>query len=154
TVLSNSAGVYGGGAFFWSILNNCILGGDTAEGGGGGTTQWTLSNCLFSGNSGRLGGGAMEGNLVNCTLARDSASSECGGVIGGTLNNCVVYSNRAPVGANYTSPSSSSTGSRDVNFSYSCTTPRPTNGVGNITNAPLFVDAAAGNFHLQFNSPC
>ena len=32
-------------------------------------------------------------------------------------------------------------------------TPLPTGG-GNITNAPLYADLAADNFHLQTNSPC
>jgi hypothetical protein len=61
----------------------------------------------------------------------------------GTLNNCIVYFNMAPSGANYY-PST---------LSYCCTMPNP-GGVGNITNAPLFVDYAGGNLRLQSNSPC
>ena len=30
----------------------------------------------------------------------------------------------------------------------------PTNGLGNLTNAPLFVDYASGNLRPQSNSPC
>jgi hypothetical protein len=40
-------------------------------------------------------------------------------------------------------------------LSHCCTTPQPTSGVGNITNAPLFVDTNGWtNLRLQPNSPC
>jgi hypothetical protein len=33
-------------------------------------------------------------------------------------------------------------------------TPLPTNGIGNITGPPLFMDMAAGDFRLREDSPC
>jgi hypothetical protein len=109
----------------------------------------TLNNCLLTGNSayglyGR-GGGAYDGTLNNCTLTGNSAASWGGGAAS-TLNNCIVYFNTAPNGANYWADY--------VTLNSCCTTPMPTNGVGNITNAPLFLDYAGGNLRLQSNSPC
>jgi hypothetical protein len=69
-------------------------------------------------------------------------------VIRSILNNCIVYFNTATNGANHWEDDY-----RGV-LTYCCTTPMPTNGVGNITNAPLFVDYAGGNLRLQSNSPC
>src|SRR5208283_1938774 len=62
-----------------------------------------------------------------------------------TLYNCIVYLNTASGGGNY-----------DTNsiLNYCCTTPQPTNGVGNITYDPQFADYANGNLRLQSNSPC
>ena len=94
-----------------------------------------MDNCALTGNSGSGASGCV---LNNCTLTDNSG----GGAIGCALTNCIAYFNTRP---NYDSSST---------LNYCCTTPQPTNGVGNITNAPLFLDQAGGNQRLQSNSPC
>jgi len=106
----------------------------------------------LTGNSAIYGGGAYDSTLNNCTLTRNSASDYGGGTYGtrswGALNNCIVYFNTAQNGPNYYQDALSEV------LNHCCTTPMPTNGVGNITNVPLFVDYAGGNLRLQSNSPC
>jgi len=147
TLTGNSAPRSFGGGAGGSTLNNCTLTGNSAgEYGGGGAALCTLNNCMLTGNSATNsgGGGAEDGTLNNCTLTGNSAYNG-GGAGGCTLNNCIVYFNSATNGNNY-DPSSA--------LNYCCTTPLPATGVGNITNAPLFVDQANGNLRLQSNSPC
>ncbi len=139
TLSANSAKVGGGAS--GCTLNNCTLSGNS----GGGAEYCTLYNCTLSGNSGGSGG-VYSSTLYNCTLTGNSGSISSG-AYSSTLYNCVVYSNAGPAGANYDSNGYST-------LNYCCTTPLPTNGLGNITNAPLFVDYAGGNLRLQSNSPC
>src|SRR5207249_11165562 len=81
---------------------------------------------------------------TDCRLIGNTARVGAG-VDSAILNNCIVYFNTAGgQAANYSS----------TLMNYCCTTPQPTTGVGNITNAPLFVDQASGNLRLQSNSPC
>ena len=143
----------GGGGASGGTLNNCTLTWNSANGpnaNGGGASDSTLNNCTLTGNSSDFyGGGACGGTLNNCTLTGNSANGAGGGANACALNHCIVYFNTAPTGANY----------HDWIFggalmNYCCTTPMPTNGVGNITNAPLFVNFAGGNLRLQANSPC
>ena len=143
TLTGNSAATNGGGAYSAS-LNNCTLEGNSAANFGGGAYTAGLVNCTLMGNSAtNAGGGAFVGTLNNCTLTGNSAS-QGGGVAGGWLTNCIVYYNAAMSGSNYSGGT----------LNYCCTTPLPTNGLGNITNAPLFVDLAGNNLRLQTNSPC
>ena len=153
---------YGGGVYCEStsaVLCNCVLSDNSANTGyllsaiGGGAYGGTLNNCTLTGNSAygdgpwtppSLGGGAGNCTLNNCTLTGNWALG-AGGVYGCTLNNCIVYYNF-----------SYGDECEEVTLNYCCipSLDQSSSDVGNITNAPLFVDQASGNLRLQTNSPC
>ena len=142
TLTGNAAG-YGGGGAFGGVLYNCVLTGNSAVVGGG-ASQCTLCNCTMIGNStSSVGGGVSQCTLYSCTLTGNSAAYG-GGAWSCALYNCIVYFNAAPNGANYYQPGA---------LNHCCTTPLP-GGVGNITDAPLFVNYPGGILRLQSNSPC
>ena len=154
-LLTNTAGPGGwdgyyssAGGAYGSILNNCALCGNVACDGGA-ADSCPLNNCLITGNSGIRIGGIWSCTATNCTIVGNSASGDlerwpAGGADNSTLCNCIVYYNSALMFPNY-DPSSS--------LSFCCASPLP-GGMGNITNAPLLLDATGGNFRLQTNSPC
>jgi hypothetical protein len=150
-VLRGNSGSYGGGAYECS-LNNCTLTNNSAASGGGAYSA-TLNNCALAGNSvsayASYGAGAYNCTLNNCTIASNSAAGTFpygGGVYSGAAINSILYFNTASNGPNYYV-----TGPNTLNFC--CTTP-DAGGIGNITNAPLLVNLAAGNLRLQSSSPC
>lgn len=146
-VLTANIARAGGGAV-GSMLSYCTLAENSAFAGGG-VVSGELNNCVLVGNKAEnVGGGAAGGTtLNNCILVGNSAGRG-GGTAGGTLNNCVAYFNTALENLNYAELSF-----EEINFT--CTYPMPTNGVGNITNAPLFVDTNNwADLRLQPNSPC
>ncbi|MEM7392933.1 MAG: choice-of-anchor Q domain-containing protein, partial [Verrucomicrobiota bacterium] len=110
-----------------------------------GAHQSTLYNCLIRGNHADDDGGGVDGGGVynNCTMVDNTAGNRGGGADGGRFYNCIVYDNQAADGSNF----------RGGTYSTSCTTPLPA-GVGNITNAPLFIDTDSLNYRLQPASPC
>jgi hypothetical protein len=133
-----------GGGVLNSVLYNCTLTGNSVEGfgvRGGGAYGSILYNCTVTGNA---GGGADATLLYNCTVTGNAGGgvNNCYACQGSTVFNSIVYYNS---GGNY---------AEGTVLNYCCTTPLPTNGVGNITGPPLFMDMAAGDFRLREDSPC
>ena len=127
-----------------AVVSNCVVTGNSARSAGGGASGGWLNHCTLSGNSADIGGATSGVTLNNCTVTGNSALLG-GATFDSALNNCIVYFNTAAAGANYGLWST---------LNYCCTAPLPADGVGNITNAPLFADYAGGNLRLQSNSPC
>lgn len=152
TIRHGYATPYGGGVYADYIystttLSNCTLYANQAYGVGalgGGVYRCTLYNCVLSGNSSSYrGGGAYDSALHNCTLTANNAGAQGGGSSWGTLQNCIVYDNTAYGGPNYFGDT----------LTYCLSDPLPS-GAGNITGDPLFKDAGAGNYRLDYTSPC
>jgi hypothetical protein len=111
----------------------CIIAGNSSGTSYGGAGDYILNHCLIIGNQ---GDGATGCRLFNCTVVSNSVGVEYCQIL-----NSIVYYN----GLNYPGYPPA--------FLHSCTTPLPDYG-GNISNEPLFVDPAHGDFHLQPNSAC
>jgi hypothetical protein len=131
----------GGGVWCASadaVVVNCLISSNTAYYRGGGAYQGTYENCvLFSNNLALpMGGACYAAVLNNCTMVGNSGYAAHSSM----LTNCISYFN-------------ASGNSLSSTLAYCCTTPFAV-GPGNITNAPLFMDLAAGDLRLQSNSPC
>jgi hypothetical protein len=152
-ISNNSAMEEGGGVVAGttiSILNNCVVFGNTSyddERGGGGVAFAILNNCLIVSNTATAGygGGTYSCALNNCTIVGNQAFRVGGVFYGNTFNFLNVYANNCI--SFYNSPHI------DSGPFTNCCAANPYNG-SVITNAPLFMNMAGGDFHLQSNSPC
>ncbi|HSU56016.1 MAG TPA: choice-of-anchor Q domain-containing protein [Candidatus Dormibacteraeota bacterium] len=142
--LSNNFAGSGGGGADIAILKNCLIIANSAVNGGGALSS-TLTNCLVARNTASLGGGYYNGMISGCTVVSNVATNSGGGGYGSGAAwayNSIVYYNSAPTGSN----------NIGAKFNSSCTQPNFFDG--GITNEPLFVDPANGDFHLQPHSLC
>jgi hypothetical protein len=165
-----------GGAASGAVLVNCRISGNIARDNGGGCYSCRLFNCVLGNNTaGALGGGAYNCGLTNCLLISNSASSGGGAHSSYFLASCTVVSNSAGTGGGLLQPIGPGGGPQIVNsildsnsatngpniFSFGgeayvlgwCCTPAQS-GPTIVTNPPLFVDPANGDFRLMPNSPC
>jgi len=154
TFLSNSAVNGAGGMYnhhYSSVtVTNCTFSNNSATWGGGMQNHYhssvTVTNCIFSGNSATWGGGINNDEssttVTNCTFYGNSATAGGRAISGSTftVTNCILWDNGNEIANGVVVTYS------DIQGGYS--------GVGNIDANPLFVNPAAGNYHLQTSSPC
>jgi len=160
------------------MLNNCTISGNSANEGGGiynDRASAMLTKCTFTGNSAESGGGIYNyrgtSTATNCTFSGNSAGAGSGIYnYGGspTMTNCTFNGNSAVYGSGIYNDWGSSTlvncilwdvgneiwdehGSTIITYS---DVQNGWPGEGNIDTDPLFVEPAAGNFHLSPDSPC
>lgn len=167
TIVSNTAsgnGGLGGGIFTRDltsvgVIENSRIAGNQPNGGGIslGWPLGTLRNCLIANNSGYgiyiFGGTAAIKNIDSCTIVSNTSGGIYYSAGTGTKTNvrdCIVYYNGG--GTNLYDATG---GPLTTSVMYSCVAPGSGFTIdGVVTNEPLFVDMAAGNYHLSNNSPC
>lgn len=133
------------------LIVNCEIVANLSHASGGGIYQagGILRNTLLRGNYAFEGGGGLyltAGAVQNCTVVGNFSERAVGSgirMMGGAVSNTIAYFN---VGGNL----SQSGGLVE----YSCVTPLPAAGAGNIDTDPMFVDEEAGNYRLSLLSPC
>lgn len=167
---ANLAYEMGGGAAY-STLYNCLVVSNRFDSEsnvpqGAGVLHCTLYNCVITGNEGfsinDAVSAASDSVLYNCLVVDNTAGLYDYILSASTLYNCTVVGNSVGIdGATlYASTAYNSivyynTGGF-TNFSAStlsyCNTYPDPGGIGNITNAPMFV--ASNDYHLASSSPC
>lgn len=148
-----------------SIIRNCVITDNHSENSGGGMkidgTTALVNNIIYGneasdlGSTGERGGGVeIVGTgspiILNTTICYND--SDWGGGICCTNNatpiitNCILWGNTATQNGDQIFGSGCTVTYSDVEGGWS--------GLGNIDANPLFVDSAAGDFHLTYTSPC
>ncbi|MGA2248573.1 MAG: choice-of-anchor Q domain-containing protein [Verrucomicrobiota bacterium] len=169
TISSNTCWLGGAGAN-QCTLSFCVLNGNVSDNRGGGAWASTLTGCIIENNIGYAagGGGVDSCALTSCLVVSNASNGNGGGGAYCEMTNCTVVGNIC----GFSSPGSTSgvmnsslfncivdfnqTGDYDSSstLNYCCSELMATNGVGNIAINPIFANPAAGDFHLQSNSPC
>jgi hypothetical protein len=159
-VFENNTSLSGGGISLGgngALYNSEVVSNSSHDGGGISLSQGgEVEGCLIAENYATNKGGGIScfygGRVVCCTIVKNEADVDGGGMFfdqGGGLLNCIAWGNLKNGLVN--------------NMNYfrlfgvynTCESEKtPYLTLGCITNNPLFVDSAAGNYHLTLGSPC
>lgn len=171
-VVSNQApwmgGIYLHGAS--SLVENCIVGWNTASSKNSGGicmlgTGARVRNSLIVGNQSIAsnGGGiyllGSDGIVESSTIVGNQAAENGGGIYvrgypNNRIYNCIIYDNTGPADWENIGLRWDGQGGMPKYFHYTCSPCKMTDGQGNITDAPGFVNALSGNYRLAAGSPC
>jgi serine protease AprX len=124
----------------------------------------TLTHCILGDNRSDAQGGAMancdygcDPLMIQCTVANNTAEVKAGGIYSWagspTLTHCIVWGNQDAGGQDESSQLQHEAGSRPV-INYCCIEAWSGlwRGQGNFSEAPLFADPAAHDYHLKSES--
>ncbi len=174
--VTGNTSVWLGGGLFQGTASDCVISGNSVTGnggGGGGAYNATLFNCTVSGNAvtvGSYGGGVHSGSTIQCIVTGNTGGYG-GAMYGGAMYNSTVVGNRV-----LRTAINSGAGVYSVTVYNSIILDNKlNNGIGNVENyvassiyntctspavggvagdLSVFVNAAAGDYHLVPGSVC
>ena len=162
-ITGNSASGKGGGVYKYggsATFDRCIFSYNYGFDGGGICNEsgyLNLYNCVFYRNNAGYNGGGIYNlgtsvTVLNCTFYGNTASSYAGGIYNAyycsmTVTNSILWANLL----NGNPDQISNWGSLSASY---CDIQGGWTGTGNINSDPLFVNAAADDYHLLSGSPC
>ena len=135
--ITNNMSLNGGGVYFNKSFSNFsynVISENSATGFGGG---------IYSEHNGEI-------EITNCTIVKNSAINGGGGISSWSndlILNSIIYFNSSSI-------DSSINGNNNQIISYSNISNYYTNGLGNISDNPLFVDLDNRDYTLDMASPC
>lgn len=148
SILRNTGG-YAGGAYcptYGGTIRNCLVEGNMSASGARGISVSANNNTL---------------RMQSLTIAGNSATNTGTGTSGGVntsnstnilVENCIIHSNMAVYADNRDLRFGSGLSASNYFFN-TCSSRNLAPDQGNITNAPLFAAAAAGDYRLEADSP-
>ncbi len=162
TISGNSASSNGGGIYWYyssPSITNCTISGNQSRNGGGilctAYSSPSITNCTISGNSASSSGGGIyclsssRPSITTCTISGNSSTSG-GGIYcfssSPTIANCILWGNLSIKEICVGYGDKPTVTYSDITGGYT--------GKGNIDANPLFVDSNAGDYRLQYGSPC